>query len=381
MKKLFYYTVWDFTNAESNGICKKIMTQIEVFEQYGYSVDYSFVRDGNTYVRQDGKIKKIASYNPIWNKLFANRKIASYIKKNSYDYIYCRYACSDWFFIQFLRNCHKSRNRIKVVVEIPTYPYDAEISEGIIDRVFIAIDKLHRNSMKKFVGRIATFTKDNEIFGIPTIQIINGLDFKQIPVSDFSHNKNSINIIAVASIAKWHGYDRVIEGMGRYYQNGGMCDIRFHIVGDGDLETLDFLKKLVERWKLSSHVIFYGSKHGKELDGIYEKCDLAAECFGLHRKNLACSSSLKSREYCAKGLPIFAANNIDIFEQHPSPFFLKFNADDTPINMEEVIAFYDSVYGKKTKKQVVQEIRQYAEKICSIAVTMQPIRNYFESIG
>ena len=376
MKKLFFYTVWDFTNAESDGICKKIISQINVFEQYGYVVDYSFTRNGDTYIRKDGEIIKVASYNRIWNKLFANKQLALYIKKNKYDGIYCRYACADWYFIRFLKNSFQNKN-CKVIIELPSYPYDEEIRKDIIGKTFLMIDKFHRGRMKRYVDRVTVFSEDKKVFGIPSINTMNGIDFSRVSIRKPGSQMDVVNIITVATIANWHGYDRLLEGIGKYYEKGGKREVHFHLVGGGHAEEIERLKRIVKKHRIEEKVTFYGPKYGKELDAIYDKCDLAAECFGQHRKNVSGSSSLKSREYMAKGLPVITANNIDVLDGCPPEYCFKCPADETPVDIDSVLNFFDIIYHKKTKEELAKEIRQFAEQICDMKITMKPVADYF----
>ena len=378
MKKIFYYTVWDFTNYQSDGICKKILSQIKTFEKYGYQVDYSFYRNGDTYIRKNGEIIKIADYNPIWNKLFANKKLATYIKRNQYDAVYCRYACSDWFFIKFLKNCRKHSKGVKIAVEMPSYPYDQEINKDFLGRLFLAIDKLHRGGMKRFIDKVVTYSDDKYIFGVSTIRTKNGADFSEISLRKPDVQDNVVDIIAVATVSKWHGYDRLLEGLGQYYYNGGTRSILFHLVGGGHAEEMEALNAIVDKWKIQDHVIFYGPKYGQELDTIYDKCDLAAACFGFHRIGATLSSNLKSREYMAKGMPIIASVDIDVWQGREVPYFLKVPYDDSPINMQTVLNFYDELYQKWTGEEMARQIRQSAEKTCDIKATMKPVIDYFE---
>ena len=36
--KILYLSTWDFTNEESDGVCKKIYSQIDVLKKKGYDV-------------------------------------------------------------------------------------------------------------------------------------------------------------------------------------------------------------------------------------------------------------------------------------------------------------------------------------------------------
>ena len=106
--------------------------------------------------------------------------------------------------------------------------------------------------------------------------------------------------------------------MGEYYKNGGTREAVFHLVGDGS--ELPLYKKLVEEYGLERRVRFYGFLSGEPLSQVYNRADIAVSCLGMYRKGMDRESSLKSREYSARGLPIIAVSPVDIFpEDWPYP--------------------------------------------------------------
>ena len=53
VKRLIYISAWDFTDAESDGVCKKILSQIKVFRLSGFTVYYTYIKDGSTWINKD----------------------------------------------------------------------------------------------------------------------------------------------------------------------------------------------------------------------------------------------------------------------------------------------------------------------------------------
>lgn len=106
-------------------------------------------------------------------------------------------------------------------MEIPTYPYDSEYAGfPLVTRLGIQVDKVFRKTLAKHVNAIVTFSDYHCIFGQRTIQISNGVDFDSIPLKKtVSKNTSVIHLLGVAEVHYWHGYDRLIEGLGKYYQN------------------------------------------------------------------------------------------------------------------------------------------------------------------
>ena len=73
------------------------------------------------------------------------------IKEYRMDYYYIRYPKTDCFYLRLLRKISKVGG--KVVVEIPTYPYDKEIpyGENIVQKSLRQLDRCLRNKQRKLL--------------------------------------------------------------------------------------------------------------------------------------------------------------------------------------------------------------------------------------
>jgi glycosyltransferase involved in cell wall biosynthesis len=333
--------------TESNGISKKILEQVEALKGLGMKVALSYleVSDKNEIIGRyiDGeRIDKYSENSTISKfQLRCNYKnVYNYIKEKKIEIVFIRYVhVANPFFISFLKKLHKSD--IKVLLEIPTYPYDQEYKDiKFTSKIVLMIEKLSRRKFKNYVTRIITLTPYTSIFGIPAILINNGIDPESINMIRKNKPGDEIHLIGVASIAYWHGYDRVIEGMRNYYtEKSDKKKVFFDIVGDAfNNVSLDY-KELVKKYNLSNYVVFHGRKSGKELDSIFNNADIAVGCLGCHREGLEYSSSLKNREYCARGIPFFYSETDKDFENNV--FIFKVPANDTPINIKAIVNFLD----------------------------------------
>ena len=289
------------------------------------------------------------------------------------DFVYFRKAIIDRSVIVFLKKIKSNNSKVKILFEVATYPYDKEIN-GMKNLPFLLKDRFNRKKIYRYVDRIVTTSQDDCIFGVKTIKMMNGLDFDKISPRQCFSSSGTIHIIAVSTFAQWHGYDRFLRGMGQYYANGGKREIIFHMVGDG--ASLQEYKEIIEQYAISDKVIIYGNKSGKNLDDIYDKCSIAVASLGLHRINLFLASTLKTREYGAKGLPIITSTKIDYIPDDYK-YQLKFSEDESAINMEQVIDFFDRIYQTEGDfEKVNKEIREFAEKKCDISITMRPVVEY-----
>ncbi|NDV65190.1 glycosyltransferase family 4 protein [Bacteroides sp. 224] len=331
---------------ESNGISKKIRYQISAFKECGVDIRncyYDIDKDNNRKWIIDNQVL-VNFGNSIWGKIkkrFCFNAILEYIIEQEIDFVYIRsYHNANPFTINFISKI-KKRN-IKVVMEIPTYPYDQEYIT-LRMKLDLWVDKLFRRRLARETDAIVTFSNEPVIFGKQTIRISNGIDFSKIKIKQPNSTSHStqINLIGVAEVHYWHGFDRVVQGLADYYKSPHNTPVYFHIVGDltGEREKRDILVPIKEN-NLEKYVILHGRKFGKELDSLFNEADFGIGSLGRHRSNITYIKTLKNREYAARGIP-FAYSEIDEdFEQ--MPYILKEPADETPINIQEIVDFYHS---------------------------------------
>ncbi|AEX85651.1 glycosyltransferase [Marinitoga piezophila KA3] len=358
--KGLYITKEDILNPEMNGVFRKIYGQISAFKKSEINIDFVYFKGSKMVINNDSK----KSYSSKFKRnLSMFSDILKFTDITNYDFLYIRYPFSTKDFISFLKKI-KSYN-LKVFVEIPTFPYDDEI-HNFKQKLKLYNDKIYRNFLKKFVDYIVTYSEHDEILGIKTIKIVNGIDVDKIPVrSPLPKNKNRIDLIGVANVSKWHGYDRLIKGLEEYYKNKYEKEVYFHIVGEGP--ELENLKLLTQNLKLDKFVIFHGFKTGKDLDELFNLADVGIGSLGMYRIGLKKGAILKLREYCSRGLPFIYGYDDSDFDSFKYAFKVPNNSSIIHIN--EIIDFYE----KFKDRDYINEIRKYAEKNLSWAVKLKPI--------
>ena len=207
----------------------------------------------------------------------------------------------------------------------------------------------------------------------PHITIRNGFDVRSVKIRKILKNPdNRIDILCVANVSRWHGLDRLIRGMAVYT---GKISLFFHIVGEGD--ELPVLKDLVQKLKINNSVIFHGYVGVDDLDAIFDQCHIAVGSLGIHRKGLTETSELKCREYTARGIPfIIGCTDADFPPTYP--YIMRVPADETIIDLEELICFTVRAY-EDTEHPV--RMREYAEKNLDWSVKLGALKQFFEMIA
>ncbi len=325
----------------NNGISKKISYQIDAFKALGHETHICYMDEhgakrrivDNTVVADYGngilsKIKKRIEFSSI----------SQYAINNQIDFVYIRSNHNANPFTIYMVKKMKEKG-IKVVMEIPTFPYDSEYKvQGISRQIFQ--DKLFRHRLASNLDAIVTFSDYKEIFGQRTIRISNGIDFGSVEIKkSINDTTKELNLIGVAEIHEWHGFDRMVMGLAHYYAIHQDYIVRFHIVGyffSAEGETA--FKKIISDHHMEDYVILYGKKHGKVLDAIFDWCDFGVGSLGRHRVGIQKIKTLKNREYAARGIPFIYSETDSDFDN--KPYVLKVPADDSAININDVIDFY-----------------------------------------
>jgi glycosyltransferase involved in cell wall biosynthesis len=354
----------------NNGISQKISYQVNALKACGMEVHLCYMKEDHSKQRLvDETI--IADYgNGYFSKIKKRIEFSSITKyaiNNHINFVYIRSNHNaNPFTIRMVKQMKKAG--MKVVMEIPTYPYDSEYhAQGMDKQIFQ--DKIFRKCLAKKLDAIVTFSDINQIFGKKTIRISNGIDFNSIRMKS-THNDTSheLNLIGVAEIHPWHGFDRVIKGFADYYSKPQTIVVRFHIVGyfffDEDERQY---RKMISDNHLESYVILYGKKHGEELDELFNKCEFGIGSLGRHRVGIQEIKTLKNREYAARGIPFIYSETDSDFDD--KPYVLKAAADETPIDIHRIIGFYhqlsvssqeirDSIYDLSWENQMKNVIKE-----------------------
>ena len=326
----------------ANGISKKIHYQVNGLKACGVDTRLCYMDEttGRKLRMVDNHV--LRDYGSgLKSKLLKRTEYSSiieYARKERIDFVYMR---SDHnanpFTIHMVRKLKETG--IKVVMEIPTYPYDQEY-ESLSRRKFLFIDQCFRKILARQLSGIVTFSDYPIIFGKPALQISNGVDFSQIPLKRKINDTNhELHLIGVAEIHYWHGFDRLVRGLANYYQTHPSYRVYFHIIGEffGEREKKEILP-VIKQHGLEEYIILHGARHGKELDDLFEQADMAIGSLARHRSGIIHIKTLKNREYAARGLSFIYSEIDSDFEN--KPYILKAKADESPIDIYQIIEFY-----------------------------------------
>ena len=337
--------------SEYSGITKKIRYQVKGLKENGYYVRlcyYDFAENGHRCRYVDGKlIKDYGTGNwAAFRQRLDYQCVYDYCIREGIQLVYARsFMNANPWLIHFFKKLHKAG--IHAVTEIPTYPYDQEFNKSTKWDVLLGfwIDKCFRRRLYKYMDAMVTFSDAQEIFGQRTINISNGVDFDSIPLYHCQQPmaNGQLHLIGVAELHSWHGFDRVMAGIGEYYSHQPSAishqpSVFFHVVGGvyPYRMKVDYTP-VIEKYHLQDKIIFHGAMFGKELDEVFNQCQFAIGSLGRHRSGITVIKTLKNREYATRGIPFIYSETDSDFDNQP--YVLKAPADESPIDIQQIIDF------------------------------------------
>lgn len=346
---------------------KKIMSVNLWYEKYGNKTRAqlkSFRNAGfKTYVstisHKDNKII-LCIYNLTTNQdcaaltdetLIASNECSGY--RSAFKYLF-NYCLKENFSIIYIRRLmsklltcfdliNKVNKKIPVVYEIPTYPLDT--GNGFLYKI------RDLSEMLVFKNLCHVFTLVNLIADekVPSNWHIfhNAIDidnYRLYPAPDIT---DTIKLIIVANIAEYHNYERILNSIKKY---SGSYKIELGIISP-DSNAYQSLKKQIKDLNLEDCIKEYGSLSLEKIRDISKDYHIGIGQLSSSEKGSNIVNTLKSKDYCAMGLP-FVSTCYDTSFEKDFPYAFITDNMDSDIDLNKIIDWYleiaaDSDYRKK----------------------------------
>ncbi|TRY16685.1 glycosyltransferase family 4 protein [Tessaracoccus rhinocerotis] len=233
-----------------------------------------------------------------------------------------------WFIFFRLR-------RVRVWMEIPTFPYDGEQRNAMIKW----LDRLARHFLRFGLHRIVTFSDDTEIFGVQTVRIANGVDLDSVPLRPALPRGRAIELSVVSSLQPWHRTERIFDALQSYLLAGGRRVARLNVIGEGP--ELSKLKALAESSPgLRDRVEFHGSLFEDELEAALKRTDIGVgNLEELGDRGIRAVQTLKHRDFAARGIPFIYGMTDPEFTTTP----FAYQVPEGQIELGPIVEWYDSL--------------------------------------
>lgn len=337
-KTLFYFRT-HFDDAANLGVVNKCRAIANAVPGGGDMV--YFTRSGlcfnDTVIKPFPHQKRSARHFWLYYAV-ADRFLAQFIPFDQYDTFYIRHLPAHPLFIYLLHVAKKRHPHLRIIVEFPTWPYDAEM-KGWKQRPIAWLDRLWRGKMSAYVDFYCHFGVETEILGQRAVPLCNGIEVARTPVRAVVPVKDAgrLRLLAIGTWSTWHGLDRLINGLVHYQATAPECRVEITIAGEGP--AVNGLKNLVVTQALEHLVRFLPPVSGTALDTLFEGADMAVGSLALHRIGLNTASPLKHREYGARGIPfLFSGHDGDFSADLPFVFICP--PDESPVDMAALVGFF-----------------------------------------
>jgi glycosyltransferase involved in cell wall biosynthesis len=351
-KGLLIFPIYSDVEAESS-VNKKNKGIVQAFRKLDVSIDViscsskgCFLNDELVYAYSTNKYLRWFQ-NRHWQYLILGNKI----RWEEYQFMWIRMGLLNISKLIFFNKLRR-RGEVKVILEYGAFPFYKELKGAIV--LGIPFDYIFRAYLHRYVAYAVTYCGQKSILRIPVIPIGNGIDIDAISKIEKEKNDDKIfRILSVSTLQYWHGIDRVLKGIAMLKNSG--IKTHLNIIGWGP--ELENLKKLVKELEIEDSIQFSGYVVGQALDDAFTKADFAAGTLGMHRKNLKNDSSLKNREYCARGIPFFlSAHDADFPATFPYVKYI--SPDDGAVDIKELLDFYNKL--KSNHSDYGEVMQEYA---------------------
>jgi glycosyltransferase involved in cell wall biosynthesis len=380
-KKLLFITKLNFALTANSGLVKKINGQVSAFRQHGFEVHLLNFYNNNL-VLENGIDEKTLKF----EGKFARIKLlmtfflckGRFMNFKGFSGLYIRHFLLNPLFLYFLFTIKRKNPGIKIVLEFPTFPYKFEYrKKPFTTQILVFSDLITSRFLRFFVNRALTFSREDKIYKIPTIITDNGISVDKTELLQNISFSDRLNLLGLANVQTWHGFDRVIRGLAAFKNSNSKVDVVFHIAGTGD--ALEHLMILADKYKLNKSVIFYGYISGEKLRDLQKICHLGIASLGMHRIHVekGNTSPLKSREYAASGFP-FVVGYTDHDFKSDFPYQLILPADESIIDISKIVRFYSDIYKNHPNHRL--ELREYAKENLDWFKKLQIVANFFNDL-
>ncbi|SFC94425.1 glycosyltransferase [Butyrivibrio sp. YAB3001] len=345
------------------GVHKKVNNQVEVFSKYFSNVYLMKVAFGIAYLYFEGTVIEKRLALDTRTQLECAKE---WIREKALHYVYIRNKpplekeVIDFF--SAMKN-----DGVKVLMEFPNYPVETEI----INRPLLAEDFLNRPYLKDNIKLVTTFSETNDIYGVPAIVLHNGVSLKEEKQRSVRVRSKEIHLLSVATMMNHHGYERLLETLFKGKMSDSGYTIKCKLAGEG--KEVEKYKSLVHELGLENDVFFCGKKTGKELDDLYAWADIGIGALGMYKCGYDSASPIKTKEYCARGLP-FIYGYDDIGFSGEEEYTRRVSNSDEDIDVNVIIDLYEQTVGRQ---EVIDEMREYTIKYFTWDVVLKPVIDFY----
>lgn len=350
VQKKFRILHFGYARTLGPGVKRQILSEIQAANRLEktdwHSIYFSHDQAHHNFMRSPSLLKG----NWIFPKLTAyiNLRVSAYrwllSNYHNYDAILLRYPLGDPFLAFYARKLNHlfTIHHTKELDEIKSH-------RGLVSIAHQTIENIVSKVVLRKVQGIVGLTK--EILDYE----LNRIKFKTIPgfvssngintttLSQLSDKrKDNIKLVCICSKPyAWQGLDLVVSEL----INSDIQNVELHFIGDITAEVFGN----------DPRIFYHGMLTQSELEDCLSIYDLGLGSFALYRKAMTEACTLKTRDYLASGIPVYA-NHVDSGLPEDFPFFI-----NQPFNLKNAVELANSFRGT-TKDSIREASLPYIDK-------------------
>lgn len=255
--------------------------------------------------------------------------------------------------IAYLTRAH--RRGVAILLDIPTYPFHkpSRAFDGIARALAAPFQRLRARRL----DRVATISTHERIWGVPTLQVSNGIPWGLGRVAPTTprgprDGREAIRCVGIAQWARWHGLARLFRGVAR----AGLRDSFEFVLGGVGPESPRLLDLAAS---LDLRVRWCGPLYGEERTDLLRSGDVGIGTLSYPGDPPGHSDSLKHGLYAAHGLPFVAADRDRIWASVAGVHAV--SAQTPHVDAREVLRF--ALRARKLRQPYGQSLRAAAAEL------------------
>jgi len=329
--RIAYLLYW--TLSTGRGVVKKVAGQARAWKQAGHNVSLYIVGRDLDVLASDlcPDATHLFPADSLRKRMNAWREAGKLLALERPDIVYFRYD----LYVPGMEGIFRIA---PVVVEINTNDLREFCLQGPLRCLY---NRIFRSRILNPASGFVVVTSELErlvgLSGKPVVVIGNGIDLTRYSCLPPS-TEPTYNLVFLGTPGQaWHGLE-VITLIAAAFPSW-----LFHVVGYSALPGFP------------PNVIFYGYLREGEYEEILRRADVGLGTFGLEKKSMTESSSLKVREYLARGLPVITGSRDTDFPGG-AEFLLYVSKEHLAAELPKIEAFVSRWKGKRVPRELVQHL-------------------------
>lgn len=344
--------------------------QLKCFRKLGYRTFIAtFCNDINglsivIYDSSDLGNKQILNQT-VNNYFSAFKSLFSHCIDEHYDFVYIRRLMLKLIYASpFIRKLSRS---LPIVYEIPTYPLDKTWDFRLSIRNKIEFFVFSR--IKKYLTLIPAVFCDDVPIPDKFLPFLNCIDIENYPVPVSAPDVNdTIRLFISSNLAPSHCINRLFDSMEKY---SGKYKLQLTVVSS-DTPSYRDAKRYAAQLEITDSIEFLSERSLSDVIKIAKTHHIGVGILTYNEPSRTIDTSLKSKDYCAIGLPFFSSlKDLSFKDDFPYHFILdnsKYEFDiadiiDWYINIQNDTNFRTKMY-QYAKENLQYD--KYAKNIVNI---------------